>query len=157
MALDEAVTVQQLGPGGMTLAAAVPLSPAHIHDLRLTFDDRVVTLKARVVHTRARIVRDDVEYVSGVSFVDPSPEAVAAIEDFLGLPDGDEQSIRRGRVELLSAPGRCASLHDGTRGVPRGAHVSMQPARLHRTSASESVTARAPSRSAVERPSSCSR
>ena len=30
MALDEAVTVQQLGPGGMTLAATVPLSPAHV-------------------------------------------------------------------------------------------------------------------------------
>jgi hypothetical protein len=90
MTLDEVVSVQQLGPGGMTLAAAVPLSPAHTHDLRLTFDDRVVTLRARVVHTRATIVRDDVVYVSGVSFVEPSPEAVAAIEQFLGLPEGSD-------------------------------------------------------------------
>jgi hypothetical protein len=91
--LDEIVTVQQLGPGGMTIAAAVPLSPAHIHDLRLTIEDRVVTLKARVVHTRARIDRDEVVYVSGVSFVEPSPEAVAAIEQFLGLhEDGEDPS-----------------------------------------------------------------
>ncbi len=89
MTLDETVTVQQLGPGGMTLAATVPLSPAHVHDLRLTFDDQVIMLKARVVHTRATIVRDDVIYVSGVAFVEPSPEAVAAIEHFLGLGDTD--------------------------------------------------------------------
>ncbi len=88
--LDEVVTVQQLGPGGMTIATTVPLSPAHIHDLRLTFEDRVVTLKARVVHTRARIDRDDVVYVSGISFVEPSPEAVAAIEQFVRLHENGE-------------------------------------------------------------------
>lgn len=85
MTLDEAVTVQQLGPGGMTIAAAVPLSPAHVHDLRLTFDDQVFTVRARVVHTRAVVAADDVTYVSGVAFVNPSPEAVSAIERFLGL------------------------------------------------------------------------
>jgi hypothetical protein len=57
----------------------------------LTFDDRVVTVRARVVHTRAVVSADDVTYVSGIAFVDPSPDALAAIERFLGLPspDGD--------------------------------------------------------------------
>jgi hypothetical protein len=84
MTLDEVVTVQQLGPGGMTIAAGVPLSPAHVHDLRLTFDELVVTVRARVVHTRAVVAADDVTYVSGVAFVEPSPDAVAAIERFIG-------------------------------------------------------------------------
>src|SRR4029077_3004249 len=74
LALDEAVTVQQLGPGGLTVVAAVPLSPTHIHDLRLTLDAEVISLRARVVHSRAVIDSDDVTYVSGLAFVDPSPE-----------------------------------------------------------------------------------
>ena len=85
IALDEAVTVQQLGPGGLTLAAAVPLSPTHIHDLRLTLDDAVISVRARVVHTRAVIEQDDVTYVSGMAFVDLPRETIATIEHFLGL------------------------------------------------------------------------
>jgi hypothetical protein len=85
LALDEAITVQQLGPGGLTLVAAVPLSPTHIHDLRLTLDDAVISVRARVVHSRAVVDSDDVSYVSGLAFVDASPEMLAAIEHFIGL------------------------------------------------------------------------
>jgi hypothetical protein len=85
LALDEAVTVQQLGPGGLTLIAAVPLSPTHIHDLRLTLDDDVIAVRARVVHSRAVVDSDDVTYVSGLAFVDPPPETMAIIEHFIGL------------------------------------------------------------------------
>jgi hypothetical protein len=83
--LDETVTVQQLGPGGVTLAAKVPLSPSHIHDLRLTLDDQVISVRARVVHTRAVVDADDVTYVSGLAFVDVPPQTAAAIEHFIGL------------------------------------------------------------------------
>jgi hypothetical protein len=85
LALDEAVTVQQLGPGGLTVVAAVPLSPSHIHDLRLTLDDAVISVRARVVHSRAVIDSDDVSYVSGLAFVDPPAETMAIIEHFIGL------------------------------------------------------------------------
>ena len=85
LALDEAVTVQQLGPGGLTVVAGVPLSPSHIHDLRLTLDDTVISLKARVVHSRAVVDSDDVSYVSGLAFVDPPAETLAIIEHFIGL------------------------------------------------------------------------
>jgi hypothetical protein len=85
IALDEAVTVQQLGPGGLTVVAAVPLSPTHIHDLRLTIDDEVVTLRARVVHSRAVVDSDDVTYVSGLAFVDVPAETLAKVEHFIGL------------------------------------------------------------------------
>ena len=85
IALDEAVIVQQLGPGGLTLVAAVPLSPTHIHDLRLTLDDEVISVRARVVHSRAVVDSDDVTYVSGLAFVDLPPETLAIIEHFIGL------------------------------------------------------------------------
>jgi hypothetical protein len=85
LALDEAVTVQQLGPGGLTVIAAVPLSPTEIHDLRLTLDDAVISIRARVVHSRAVVDSDDVTYVSGLAFVDPPAETLAIIEHFIGL------------------------------------------------------------------------
>ena len=85
LALDEAVTVQQLGPGGITVVAAVPLSPTHIHELRLTLDDEIISVRARVVHSRAVVDSDDVTYVSGLAFVDPPPETLAKIEHFIGL------------------------------------------------------------------------
>jgi hypothetical protein len=85
LALDEAIIVQQLGPGGLTVTAAVPLSPAEIHDLRLTLDGEVISLRARVVHSRAVIDSDDVTYVSGLAFVDPPAETLAVIEHFIGL------------------------------------------------------------------------
>jgi len=85
LALDEPVTVQQLGPGGLVIVAAVPLSPSQIHDLRMTLDDEVVSVRARVVHTRTLITGDDVTYASGMAFVDPPKETSAVIEHFLGL------------------------------------------------------------------------
>jgi hypothetical protein len=85
LALDEPVTVQQLGPGGLTIVAAVPLSPSQIHDLRMTLDDEVISERARVVHTRTLINGDDVTYASGMAFVDPPKETRAIIEHFLGL------------------------------------------------------------------------
>jgi hypothetical protein len=85
LALDETVTVQQLGPGGLTLIAAVPLSPTQIHDLRLTLDDEVISVRARVVHSRAVVDSDDVTYVSGLAFVDAPPQTMAIIEHFIGL------------------------------------------------------------------------
>jgi hypothetical protein len=85
LTLDEPCTVQQLGPGGLVIVAAVPLSPSQIHDLRMTLDDEVISVRARVVHTRTLIAGDDVTYASGMAFVDPPKETLAVIEHFIGL------------------------------------------------------------------------
>jgi hypothetical protein len=85
--LDEAVRVLQLGPGGMTIASPVPLEPSQIHDMRLTIDDRVLTLRARVVHARTTIDRDAFSYVAGVAFVDLPADAAGAISAFLARSD----------------------------------------------------------------------
>jgi PilZ domain len=97
IALDEVVRIQQLGPAGMTIAGETPLSPAHVHDIQLTLDDKPIILKARVVHTRMTVDRgDEFTYISGLSFVDPPAEAVDAINAFLsrGAAGTDEESSR---------------------------------------------------------------
>ncbi len=95
IALDEVVKVLQLGSGGITIASAVPVLPAHVLDLQLTIDERVITLKGRVVHQRTTIDRDTFTYVAGLAFVDLAPEAAQAIEAFLARNDsagGDDSS-----------------------------------------------------------------
>ena len=87
--LDEDVRVLQLGPGGMTIATAVPLQPEHVHDLQLTLDDHPITLKARIVHIRPTIDHDDeFTYIAGVAFVDLSPEGARLIGTFLAHENG---------------------------------------------------------------------
>jgi hypothetical protein len=83
VALDEEVRVVQLGPGGLTIAAAIPLELDHRYDLQLTVDERSITVQARVVHLRTTIDRDEFTYVIGMQFADLPPEAAAAIDAFL--------------------------------------------------------------------------
>jgi hypothetical protein len=87
VALDEEVRVLQLGPGGLTVAAAVPLDLDHGYDLQLTIDERSITVKARVVHIRTTVDRDQFTYVIGMQFVDLPPEAAGAIDAFLARTD----------------------------------------------------------------------
>jgi hypothetical protein len=87
--LDEPVRVLQLSPGGMVIAATGPLSPSQEYDLQLTIDDRMVKLKARVVHWRMSMERNDFVYVCGMSFVDPAPEVTALVEAFLAKSAGE--------------------------------------------------------------------
>jgi hypothetical protein len=83
VALDEEVRVVQLGSGGMTIAAAIPLELDHRYDLQLTVDERSITVQARVVHLRTTIDRDEFTYVIGMQFADLPPEVAAAIDAFL--------------------------------------------------------------------------
>jgi PilZ domain len=98
IALDEPIRVRQLSQAGMTVAAAVPLSPAHTHDIQLTLGDLVVTLKARVVHTKMTIDHgDEFTYVCGLAFIDPPDDVVAAINGFLAASGSEDvQSSENG-------------------------------------------------------------
>jgi hypothetical protein len=81
--LDEDVRVLQLGPGGMTIATAIPLVPDQQHDLQLTLGEQVLTVRARIVHSRTTVDRDEFTYVAGAAFMDVSPETAQAIDAFL--------------------------------------------------------------------------
>lgn len=91
--LDEQVQVKQISLGGMTIETTAPLSPRLVHDFRVTFSERAVTLRGRVIHGRVAVAGDAVTYVSGVQFVDPPPEALTAVREFVDtLRAGDEET-----------------------------------------------------------------
>lgn len=87
--LDEAILVRQISDGGLTIETTAPLSPHVAHDFRLSIDGRSAIVRARVRHSRVRVTGDAVAYVSGLAFLDPSPEAralVAAIVERAAAP-----------------------------------------------------------------------
>ena len=76
LALDEDVRIRQVSLGGLQLETSAPLSLRDVPDLRISVNGREVDVRARVLHSRVAIARDQVTYVSGVEFVDPSPIAI---------------------------------------------------------------------------------
>jgi hypothetical protein len=94
--LDEEIRVLQLGPGGVTVAAAIPLVVDHEHDLQLTIGDERVTVRARVAHARTTIDRDEFTYVAGMAFVNLSPAAANAIDTFLARTDAQGDALGEG-------------------------------------------------------------
>ena len=83
IALDEPATVQQLSLRGMTVHTNVPLGPNGTHEFRLHLDGRTLDVKTRVVHSRVVVERDDVSYISGLAFVDLTPDAEATLDTLI--------------------------------------------------------------------------
>jgi hypothetical protein len=83
IALDEPATVQQLSLRGMTVLTNVPLGPNGTHEFRLHLDGRTLDVKTRVVHSRVVVERDDVSYISGLAFVDLTPDAEATLDTLI--------------------------------------------------------------------------
>ena len=88
LTLDETVLVRQVSEGGLTIETSAPLSPRLTHEFRLCLGDRVALVHARVRHSRVQLAGDAVTYVSGLEFVDPSPEALALLADLVGHLQG---------------------------------------------------------------------
>lgn len=81
--LDEHVQVKQISLGGMTVETTAPLSPRLDHDFRLAIGDQSVTVRARVVHSRVAVRGDNVNFLTGVQFVDPNADALTMIRQFI--------------------------------------------------------------------------
>ena len=90
--LDERVQVKQLSLGGMTVETTAPLSPKIDHDFRISLGDEAVTLRARVMHARVAVDGDDVTYLTGLQFVEPTPRLLEVVRRFI-------DSIRAGEVD----------------------------------------------------------
>jgi PilZ domain len=80
IALNAAATVLQLSMRGMTVETAIPLSPSTPHDFRLNLAHRALDVRTRVVHSRMVVKGDDVSYVSGLAFVDLTPDVAATLD-----------------------------------------------------------------------------
>lgn len=81
----QAITVTEIGRGGVQIESSFPLQVDSLHEFRLGLGDRSVVVKGRVVHCSISDVdQETVVYRSGVEFVDPSERVEAAIADFVG-------------------------------------------------------------------------
>ncbi|MGH9197328.1 MAG: PilZ domain-containing protein [Acidimicrobiia bacterium] len=94
--LDEPVTVNDMSEGGLTIETGFRLPIGSLHDFRLAFDHWSAILSGRVLHSRTVVQGDRVTYVSGIQFVETSPESQTVISEWL-------DSIRTGRPEESSA------------------------------------------------------
>jgi len=81
--LDERIQVRQISPAGMTVETSAPLSPRVDHEFRLAIGSHSVHVRARVVHSRVTVRDDTVSYLAGVEFIDPAPEALAVVREFI--------------------------------------------------------------------------
>lgn len=81
--LDERVQVKQISLAGMTVETSAPLSPRVDHEFRLAIGTHSVLVRAHVVHSRVAVRDDIVSYLAGVEFVDPSPDALTVVREFI--------------------------------------------------------------------------
>ena len=78
------VLVREVSPSGVSIETRFPLQIDSLHDLRLSIGERSLVIKARVVHSRLSDVdQDTVMYRTGLEFIEPSVQAVAAIAEFV--------------------------------------------------------------------------
>jgi c-di-GMP-binding flagellar brake protein YcgR len=81
--LDERVQVKQISLAGMTVETSAPLSPRVDHEFRLAIGSHSVLVRAHVVHSRVTVREDTVSYLAGVEFVEPSPDVLAVVREFI--------------------------------------------------------------------------
>jgi hypothetical protein len=80
----QAMTVTEIGLGGMQIETHSPLQLDSLHDFRLPLDDRPVIVKGRVVHCRISDVDTDrVVYRTGIEFLEPSDHARNAVSAYV--------------------------------------------------------------------------
>jgi hypothetical protein len=79
-----AMTITQIGTGGVQIETPFALHLDSLHDFRLTLGSRSIVVKGRIAHCRISDVEEErVLYRSGVEFIEPSEHAQAAIRTFL--------------------------------------------------------------------------
>ena len=78
------MTILNISVNGMLIEASAPLHNDSLHDFRLSFNERSVVLKGRVVYCKIGELREgQVLYRCGVEFIEPPPHAQAAVADFV--------------------------------------------------------------------------
>jgi hypothetical protein len=76
--------VVDISVGGAQIETAFSLQIDSLHDFRLTLGDRSVIVKGRVAHCHiGDVVQEQVEYRSGIEFIDPPEHVRSAIRDFV--------------------------------------------------------------------------
>ncbi len=78
------VSLVEISRGGAQVEVSFRLAIDSLHDFRLLLGDRVVVVKARIVHCRiAEFMHDHVLYRAGIEFIEPSEHVTSAIAQYL--------------------------------------------------------------------------
>ena len=78
------MTITELSHGGAQIETSFPIQLGSLHDLRLALGATSVVVKGRVAHARVTdVAQQQVVYNSGIEFVEPSEQVLAAIDTFV--------------------------------------------------------------------------
>ena len=79
------VTVLDISADGVHIEASFALQNDSLHEFRLTLRERSVVVKGRIVRCEAELHHGQLLYRWTVEFVEPTPHALLAINDFAAL------------------------------------------------------------------------
>ena len=78
------MAIREISRGGAQVETGFPLQLDSLHEFRLTLGDRSLVVKGRVVHCSITDVEhEQVLYLSGIEFIEPSERVAGAIVEFI--------------------------------------------------------------------------
>ena len=88
------MAIKEISRGGAQIETSFPLQLDSLHDFRLTLGDRSLVVKGRVVHCSITDVeQEQVIYLSGLEFIEPSERVAAAISDFIDAVETGRRAL----------------------------------------------------------------
>jgi hypothetical protein len=78
------MAIKEISRGGAQVETGFPLQLDSLHEFRLTLGDRSIVVKGRVAHCSITDVEhEQVIYLSGIEFIEPSERVAGAIVEFI--------------------------------------------------------------------------
>ena len=88
------MAIKEISRGGAQIETSFPLHLDSLHDFRLTLGDRSLVVKGRVVHCSITDVeQEQIIYLSGLEFIEPSERVAAAIADFIDAVETSRRAL----------------------------------------------------------------
>ena len=88
------MAIKEISHGGAQIETSFPLYLDSLHDFRLTLGDRSLVVKGRVVHCSITDVeQEQIIYLSGLEFIEPSERVSAAIADFIAAVETGRRAL----------------------------------------------------------------
>src|SRR5436190_21540928 len=78
------MAIKQISRGGAQVETSFPLQVDSLHEFRLSLGDRSIVVKGRVAHCKIiDVEHEQVLYLSGIEFIEPSDRVATVISEFL--------------------------------------------------------------------------
>ena len=86
----QAMTITEIGRGGVLIETAFPFHTDSLHELRLALGDHPIIVKGRVTHCSiVDVDQEFIRYRTGFQYIEPSERVDSAIAAFVGaIKDG---------------------------------------------------------------------